>query len=52
MPHGHDVHVPNQGSGERGTREASSGDGREGNGESVQRAAVPGEWGAGKVGKA
>ncbi|WP_304152572.1 hypothetical protein [Hoylesella buccalis] len=51
MPHGHDVHVPNQGSGERGTSAAGSGDGREGSGERVQRAVVAGEWDSGKVGK-
>ena len=40
------------GNGERGTSGAGSGVGREGSGEQVQRVAVPGEWEAGKVGKA
>lgn len=52
MPHGHDVHVPNQGSGERGTSAAGSGDGREESGERVERVAVAEEWEVGKVGKA
>lgn len=52
MQHGRGVHVPNQGSGERGTSAAGSGDGREGNEEPVKRVAVIGEWEAGKVGRA
>ena len=52
MPHEHDVNVPNRGNGERGPSGAGSGVGREGSGEQVQRVAVPGEWEAGKVGKA
>ena len=47
MSHGHDVHVPNLESGERGTSAAGSGDGREGSGERVQRVAVLGERVAG-----
>lgn len=47
MQHVRDVHVPNQGSGERGTSEAGSGDGRMESGERVQRVAVMGEREAG-----
>ena len=43
MSHGRDVHVPNWRNDERGISAAGSGDGREGNGESVQRVAVMGE---------
>lgn len=52
MSHGHDVHVPNQESGERGTSAVGCGVGREGSWERVQRVAVAGEWDSGKVGKA
>lgn len=47
MQHVRDVHVPNQESGERGTSEAGSGDGRMESGERVQRVAVMGEREAG-----
>lgn len=52
MSYGHDVHVLNRRNEERGTSAAGSGDGKEGSWERVERAAVPGEWEAGKVGKA
>ena len=50
MPHGRDVHVPNQGNEERGTSEAGSGNRRMGSGERVERVAVTGEWEAENVG--
>ena len=40
MSHGHDVHVPNQESGERGTSAAGSGEGRMRIGERLERGAV------------
>ena len=49
MPHGRDVHVPNQGNEERGTSEAGSGDCGMRSGERVERVAVMGERGAGNL---
>lgn len=44
MSHGHDVRISNQGSGERGTSAAGSGEGRMRIGERLERGAVTGEW--------
>ena len=52
MSHGRDVHVPNRGNEEWGTSGTGSGEGRMRIGERLERGAVPGEWGARKVGKA
>ena len=52
MSHGRDVRISNRRNGEWGTSGAGSGDGREGSGKRVPRAAVTGERKSGKVGKA